>query len=113
MKNKILLALLNSEDFLTMSEIAEKTKSDIQLCNYHLKKMVTDDEILCKEKDGKKLYYTHPIIKESQLYEAVLYSAALAVPEFFEATKDKKKTIKYLRQTLLQVLNTIEEGYLE
>lgn len=109
MKNKILLVLLNSEDFLTMSQIAEKTKTDIQLCNYHLKKMVTDGIIVCKLDGDTKKYNVHNIVKKSSLYDSLFALMTLAVPEFYDELKKKDVTVECIKQVLLQVLNDVEK----
>lgn len=107
MKNKILLVLLNSDNYLTMSEIAEKTKSDIQLCNYHLKKMVTDNVIVCKQENDTKKYNVHEIVKTSVLYNNLFAIVTLAIPEFYEKLKSKEATIECIKQVLLNVLDDI------
>ncbi len=109
MKNKILLVLLNSEDFLTMSQIAEKTKTDIQLCNYHLKKMVADNVIACEENGDKRLYGVHNVVRKSQLYDALFGVMTIAVPEFYEATGKKEVAVECIKQVLLHVLNDMEK----
>ena len=106
MKNKILLAILSSEDPLSMSEIAEKIHEDIQLCNYHLKKMVNDGVIVCKEGDTKK-YSVHNIVRKSSLYDSLFVLMTLAVPEFYEEVKNKEVTVECIKQVLLQVLDDL------
>lgn len=109
MKNKILLAILNSDKPISMSEIADIVKEDIQLCNYHLKKMVADNVIVCKENGDKRLYDVHSIVKESKLYDALFAVMAVAVPEFFEEVKNKEVTVECIKQVLLQVLCDVEK----
>lgn len=107
MKNRILLLLLHSEDPLSMSQIAERIHEDIQLCNYHLKKMVADNVIVCTLEGDTRKYSVHPIIKESKLYDALFGVMTVAVPEFYESTKSKEVTVECIKQVLLLVLDEI------
>lgn len=109
MKNKILLALLNSEDSLSMSQIAEKIHEDIQLCNYHLKKMVADNVIVCIQEGDTRKYGVHDIIRKSTLYDSLFVLMTLAVPEFYKEVKNKEVTVECIKQVLLQVLNDMEK----
>lgn len=109
MKNKILLAILSSEDSLSMSQIAEKTKSDIQLCNYHLKKMVADGVIRCTQEGDTRKYDVHSIVRKSDLYDSLFAIMSLSVPEFYEELKKKEVVAECIRQVLLQVLYDVEK----
>lgn len=109
MKDKILLTIINSEKPLSMSEIAEKTKEDIQLINYHLKNLVKCEDVVCEEKEGRRYYSAYPIVKESKLYEAVMGAMTIAVPEFYEELGDKKKAVNAMRQVMMQVMDDVEK----
>lgn len=108
MKNKILLGILSSDSPVSMSEIAEKTKSDIQLVNYHLKKMVSDGTIQCIYDEDTRKYDVHPIVRESKLYDALFAVMTVAVPEFYEALGKKELVPNCIKQVLIQVLNDVE-----
>jgi len=109
MKNRILLALLNNEVPLSMSQIAEKIHEDIQLCNYHLKKMVADNVIVCTQEGDTRKYNVHDIVRKSTLYDSLLALMTLAVPEFYDELKNKEVTVECVKQVLLQVLSDVEK----
>lgn len=75
--------------------------------------MVLNEEIICKEEEGKRTYDVYKIVRNTELYNGIFELMKIFVPEFYSnidcKKRDKKEIVPILiKQVLANVLYDIE-----